>query len=98
MVVSMVMGFADMMSTVFFVMIEFTSTEKDRITSLLRVYLHQEHGVELGRFDAEFLMDFITAKIGGFYYNRGLLDAQAAMMKRVDDITDAIYSLEQPTE
>lgn len=79
-------------------MIEFTPAEKDRFTSLLRDYLQQEHGVELGRFDAEFLMDFITAKIGAFYYNRGLLDARAAMMKRVDDITDAIYSLEQPTE
>jgi uncharacterized protein (DUF2164 family) len=78
-------------------MITFDPNEKEHITTLLRDYLQTELGVEIGRFDAEFLLDFVTAKIGAHYYNRGLLDAQAAMMKRIDEIGEAIYALEQPT-
>jgi uncharacterized protein (DUF2164 family) len=60
-------------------------------------YLSTELGVELGRFDVEFLVDFFTKEIGAFYYNRGLYDAQAALEKRLDDVRESILSLEKPT-
>jgi uncharacterized protein (DUF2164 family) len=31
-------------------------------------------------------------------YNRGLYDAQAALVAKLDDIQDAIYQLERPTD
>jgi uncharacterized protein (DUF2164 family) len=58
-------------------------------------YLSTELGVELGRFDVEFLVDFFTKEIGAFYYNRGLYDAQAALEKRLDDVRESIMSLEK---
>jgi uncharacterized protein (DUF2164 family) len=58
-------------------------------------YLSTELGVELGRFDVEFLVDFFTKEIGAFYYNRGLYDAQAALDKRLDDVRESIMSLEK---
>jgi uncharacterized protein (DUF2164 family) len=60
-------------------------------------YLSTELGVELGRFDVEFLVDFFTKEIGAFYYNRGLYDAQAALEKRLDDVRESIMSLEKHT-
>lgn len=49
-------------------MITFDPSDKEHITTLLRDYLAKELGVEIGRFDAEFLMDFVTSKIGETIY------------------------------
>jgi uncharacterized protein (DUF2164 family) len=51
--------------------------------------------VELGQFDADFLLDFISKEIGASYYNQGLYDAQALLVDRMDSLSDAIYQLEQ---
>jgi uncharacterized protein (DUF2164 family) len=44
------------------------------------------------------LLDFIGQEIGCFYYNQGLLDAQAVLSQRIDDIQDAIVQLEKLPE
>jgi uncharacterized protein (DUF2164 family) len=78
--------------------ITFTPAERELITTKLLTYFESELDHEIGRFDAEFLLDFLTRELGPYYYNRGLYDAQAALMKRIDDVKEAIYALEQPTE
>lgn len=78
--------------------IVFSQSEKDILTAKIRDYFEKELGQELGRFDAEFLLDFISREFGGYYYNRGLYDAQAILLKQVEDLTHAIYQLEKPTE
>lgn len=75
--------------------VEFTSEEKAAITQKLQRYLADELQLEIGGFDAEFLLDFFSKEVGCFFYNRGLYDAQAVLDARFEDITDAIVALEK---
>ncbi|CAN5444416.1 DUF2164 domain-containing protein [soil metagenome] len=78
--------------------VEFNLAVKDELVSKLREYFERELDQELGRFDAEFLLDFITKHFGGHYYNQGLHDALAVVMSRMDEFKEAVYALEQPTD
>ena len=49
-------------------------------------------------YDAEFLLDFFSEKVGGYYYNEGLNDAKAMLDKKLEDVTDSFYELEKVTE
>ncbi len=81
--------------------IEFSKDEKDAIVREVQLYFRDSLEREIERFDAEFLLQFFSERIGPYYYNRGLFDAQAHIAKRLEDvsenITDAIYELEMPT-
>ena len=75
--------------------IEFSKDERAAIVSLLQVYFADELDQEIGSLQAEMLVDFIGREIGGFFYNRGLRDAQAVVTAKAEDIADAIYGLER---
>jgi uncharacterized protein (DUF2164 family) len=75
--------------------IEFTKEETKQIVGLLRDYFRDELDHELGQLPAELLLDFVGAKIGVHFYNRGLYDAQAVVAAKIDDINEAIYGLER---
>lgn len=78
-------------------MIDFTPQERDVLVQRVREFMSKDLNVDLGRFDAEFLVDFFTKEIGAYYYNHGLFDAQAALEKRLDDLRESIMSLEKHT-
>ncbi|PCJ46380.1 MAG: hypothetical protein COA99_02865 [Moraxellaceae bacterium] len=78
--------------------VKFTNDEKKIIVEKVKYYFESELRQEIGQFDAEFLMDFFTDQIGGYYYNRGLADARLVIESKLDDIDAAIYELEKPTE
>lgn len=78
--------------------IKFTKEEKAIITRKIQLYFTEELQQEIGQFDAEFLLDFFAEEVGPFFYNRGLYDAQEVLSKKLDDISEAIYQLEQTTE
>lgn len=63
----------------------------------LKAYLAEELDLEVGGFDAEFLLDFVGKELGNYFYNQGLEDAQAAMASRMESIAEAIDLLERPT-
>lgn len=75
--------------------IAFDKPERDAIVARIRRYFADEMDQEIGTIPAQFLLDFFTAEIGGFYYNQGLNDAQAVFTGALDEITDRIYALEQ---
>ncbi|WP_432719376.1 DUF2164 domain-containing protein [Jeongeupia wiesaeckerbachi] len=75
--------------------VRFTPAERTELAARLRGWCDREIGLELGGFDAEFLLDFVVGEIGVQCYNRGLLDAQAAITKRLDTLTEAIGELEK---
>ena len=75
--------------------IEFSSTELASITSKLQSYFERELEQDLGQFDAEFLVDFISNEIGGYFYNKGLHDARAIFESRVESIDEDIYAIEK---
>lgn len=78
--------------------VEFDPAIKNELVGKLRDYFERELDQELGRFDAEFLLDFISKHFGGHYYNQGLHDALAVVMTRLDEFKESVYALERPTE
>lgn len=78
--------------------IQFSSEEKEVIVRRIKLYFAEELKQEIGRFDAEFLLDFFAGEIGAYFYNRGLYDAQAILSGKLDELGEAIYQLERPTE
>ena len=76
--------------------INLTNAQKDTLVEKLQKYFDQELGQDIGRFDAEFLVDFIGKEFGAYYYNQGLTDARTVVTKQVDSITEAIYEIEKP--
>lgn len=79
-------------------MIEFSEAEKGILVHKIQRYFDKELNQDLGQFDAEFVLQFFTEEVGAYFYNRGLLDAQAMIASRIDIIQDGIYELEKPTE
>ena len=75
--------------------IEFSNDEKEFIVSKLKKYFERELDQEITQFEAEFLIDFFSKEVGGYYYNKGLSDAQDLISLKLDDV---IYELEKPTE
>ena len=78
--------------------IEFTKEEKDIITRKIQLYFTEELDLEIGQFDAQFLLDFFSEEIGPYFYNRGLYDSQTILQSKIESIADAIYELEKITE
>lgn len=77
--------------------IEFDKAQRELLLNKLRKYCSDELDVELGQFDADFLLDFIGKEIGAFYYNQGLYDANALFGSKMELLSEAIYELEKPT-
>jgi len=75
--------------------IEFDAQEKADLISRLQSYCDLELDRELGSFEAQFLLDFISETMGPFYYNRGIYDAQAMLQKQLEHVGESIYELEQ---
>jgi uncharacterized protein (DUF2164 family) len=75
--------------------IQFSREERAEIVKRIQTYMQDELDFSLGSIPAEQLLGFFTDEIGAFYYNRGLEDAQAVFSRKLDDINDAIYGLEQ---
>lgn len=78
--------------------IQLDSKQKSELTHTLQKYLQDELDVELGQFDAEFLVGFISKKFGAVYYNKGIEDAQKVMERKMMDISDELYEIEQIVE
>lgn len=72
--------------------------DKGRLLLKVQRHLADEAEVELGRFEAEALVDLVAALIGPFCYNKGLRDAQALLARQVDQINDALYEMERLPE
>jgi uncharacterized protein (DUF2164 family) len=76
--------------------IEFTRQEKEMMAEKVKVYFRDELNQDIGGFDAEFLVDFFAREMGGFFYNRGLYDAETLITEKVSEISDLLFELEKP--
>jgi|TARA_B100000408_G_scaffold33079_1_gene24717 uncharacterized protein (DUF2164 family) len=75
--------------------IAFTREEKDALVSKLQRYFDDELSVELGQFDGEFLLDFISKEMGASFYNKGVNDARAVVASRLQVIDEELYAIEK---
>ena len=78
--------------------IKFSKEEVEIIANKIQLYFSEELNHEIGQFDAQFFLDFISEEIGPYFYNRGLYDAQSILESRMEIISEAIYDIEKITE
>ncbi|WJG23848.1 DUF2164 domain-containing protein [Vibrio furnissii] len=78
--------------------VSFTQQQREALALALQQFCADELDVELEQFDAWFLLDFVTNKIGPLYYNKGLADAQSVMERKMLDIADELYQIEKESE
>lgn len=76
--------------------INFSKSEKEAMVQKVKLYFREELNQEIGGFDAEFLIDFFAEEMGGFFYNRGLYDAETLINEKVSEISDLLLQLEKP--
>ena len=77
--------------------IELDASVKAEVVLKLQKYFQDELQQDIGGFDAEFLLDFFSKEVGGYYYNQGLADALKSFELKLEDISDAIFQLEKDT-
>ncbi|MBM4929625.1 DUF2164 domain-containing protein [Vibrio parahaemolyticus] len=76
-------------------MIKLERAQKEALASAIQDYMQDELSIEIGQFDSEFLIDFITDKLGAVYYNKGVEDAKAVIERRMLEMSDELYEIEQ---
>jgi len=76
--------------------IKFSQEEKEQMAVKVKRYFESELKQDIGSFEAEFLIDFFAEEIGGYFYNRGLYDAQVIISGKVEEIADALAEIEKP--
>ena len=77
--------------------IKLDDSVKVEVVAKLQKYFQDELQQEIGNFDAEFLLDFFSKEVGGFYYNQGLADALKNFESKMEDVGELIYQLEKET-
>lgn len=77
--------------------IKFDKEETKAIVGEIQDYFREELDQDIGVIPAEMLMKFFADKMGAYYYNRGVYDAQTALKERMDSLHDDLYALEQKT-
>jgi len=78
--------------------IKFTEAERALIVRKIQQHFKDNLEQEIGRFEAEGLLDFFSGQVGAYFYNRGLYDSQKVLIRKMDDLKDLIGQLERPTE
>ncbi len=78
--------------------IEFSKEEREVLSLKIQAYLIDELDFDIGQFDADFFLDFISEEMGAYFYNRGLEDARLVVDKKLERLNEDIYSIEKPTE
>jgi len=66
--------------------IELNKQEVDDIVHSLRKYCREELEQEISGMQAKFLLDYILKEIAPFAYNKGIKDAEAYFLAKVEDL------------
>lgn len=77
--------------------IKLDDSVKNEVVAKLQKYFEVELQQEIGSFEAEFLLDFFSKEVGGYYYNQGLADALKSFESKMEDVGELIYQLEKET-
>ncbi|HHX8304224.1 TPA: DUF2164 domain-containing protein [Vibrio diabolicus] len=76
-------------------MIKLERAQKETLATAIQDYMQDELDVEIGQFDSEFLIDFITEKLGPIYYHKGVEDAKSLVERRMLEVSEELYEIEQ---
>ena len=63
-----------------------TKEQKKRAVSDIKEYIEKNFEIEIGNLQSEIFLDFITEKIGVYYYNKAISDSLSFMMEKAEDL------------
>jgi uncharacterized protein (DUF2164 family) len=66
--------------------IRLNKEEIEEAKNVLRTYLLAHFDLEIGNLPAEMLLEHITEKISGYYYNHAIQDAIGFMTEKTEDL------------
>jgi len=66
--------------------IEISKEEKKKAIKDIKEYFLKERNEELGELAGELVFDFISEKLGLYFYNKAVIDVQKYMNEKVDDL------------
>ncbi|NLS53982.1 DUF2164 domain-containing protein [Hafnia alvei] len=76
----------------------FSREQTSQMVHKLQKYLQAELDVEIGDFDAEFLLDFFAKELGAHFYNQGMADALRVVEEKTEDLVDTLTWLQKPVD
>ncbi|MCW8837693.1 MAG: DUF2164 domain-containing protein [Thiovulaceae bacterium] len=77
-------------------MVELSKENIEDIVPRIKDYMFKEFDLEIGGFEAEFLLDFFNKELGNKIYNKALLEISDEYKIKFDNISeDIIYNLEK---
>jgi uncharacterized protein (DUF2164 family) len=74
-------------------MIKLSKENTDKIVSEIQEYFTENLDQEIGNFDAMFLLEFFSDKIGNYFYNQALSDVSTLISKQSDETQERIEEL-----
>lgn len=78
--------------------ITFSRDQTAHMVDKLQKYLQRELDVEIGDFDAEFLLDFFAKELGAHFYNQGMADALRVVEEKTESQVDTLTWLQKPID
>jgi len=75
--------------------IAFSKEERAAMAAKIQDYFREELDQEIGLIPAEMFITFLADAIGPYFYNRGLRDAEALLLRKIEDYSDEIYGMER---
>ena len=78
-------------------MINISRKNRDKIAQDIQEWFRENLDQEIGNLDAEFLLDYFTENLGGFYYNQALSDVHSLIAEKTEFFADSIYDLMKDT-
>lgn len=75
--------------------IKLSTDQTAHIVDLLQTYFKDKLDSEIGRFEAEFLLDFFNEEIGGIIYNQAIADAQQLLDAQLDSMSENLLNLQK---
>ena len=78
-------------------MINISRKNRDKIAQDIQEWFRENLDQEIGNLDSEFLLDYFTENLGGFYYNQALSDVHSLITEKTESLADSIYDLMKDT-
>ncbi len=75
--------------------IKLNTEQTARIVEMLQAYFKDKLDSDIGRFDAEFLLDFFSAEIGVYFYNQGIADSQQLLNSQLESMSENLLDLQK---
>ena len=69
-------------------MIRLKKEEKEEIIREIQYFYQNEREEKIGALAAEILLDFITLKLGKFYYNKGVQDSEKYLKEKLSELSE----------